>query len=517
MLASKSDYEFCPADAPPKVDFGVVPLLFVDSGLIQQVGANRAFHPPKELPERWNTFNFVVFLVSTLHRLLRRRLSLRRRESSVPWWSGRRVPARLEWLASAGHVICHASERGFLDSGVIISEAQPLDSKPASLWVKVPIALIILALYTFSQPWALRGFVSDVRAATLPAWQFVETGSFDLTDYRDEVPEHIVETPGGGFWTNRSPGVVGFAVVAYAVSKPFTDDFQNWPGTAMAVLTSWLAVIFVAASTERLRPGMWVPAAVLFGLGTATWGPAANQLNSHGPAQLAVAIAIWLFVKRKDLPAGLYMALGVLVRPPVVILGFGLAVIRAYWDRSLKPLLTIGLPTATAAIAYLVFGRLIFGSWSPSAAYEAVGGFWGVDSWLANTLTAFVSPLHGVLVWSAWIPVAAVLMWPYQKLITRPEWLFPVVAGLYIVVHSALEIASGALPYNYRYPLEAVTFASPFLIATLPEGMSFRIGRATIAIAGAIALILQGLWTLTSRCGVFAEHPTVVVCNLFGS
>ncbi len=401
-------------------------------------------------------------------------------------------------------------------TSTIAKQRRPVASlgKSPRPWAKVLVALAILALYAFAQPWSARGYVTDVEAATLPAWHFVETGSLDLTDYRD-ANEFFIETP-NGVWTNRSPGIVGFAVLAYAVTKPVTDDFENWPGTAMAVLTSWLAVMFVAASADKLRPGLWLVAAVLFGLGTATWGPAANQLNPHGPAQLAVALGIWFLIRHKDLPAGLSLAVAVLVRPIVVILGIGMGVTKAIWDRSLRPLMTIGLPSLVAAGAYLAYSRLIFGSWSPTAAYEAVGGFWGVDNWFGNIVTAFLSPRHGVLVWSAWIAVGIVLIGRNRATLARPEWLVPLVAGVYIVVHSTLEVASGGLPYNYRYPLEAVTFAAPFLLVALPEAMTSRTGRVALIATGAASLTLQAMWTLTSRCGIYPNDPGQYVCVLFG-
>jgi hypothetical protein len=231
---------------------------------------------------------------------------------------------------------------------------------------------------------------------------------------------------------------------------------------------------------------------------------------------MAIAIGVWLAVKHKELPAGLFFALAVLVRPPVVILGTGFALVKAIWDRSLRPLITIGFPSVLAAVAYLIYGRVIFGSWSPSAAYEAVGGFWGVDSWLGNTLTALISPQYGVLVWSAWLAVGIVLVLPFGGRRTRPDWMVPLVAGVYVVVHSALEGASGGMPYNYRYPLEAVTLTAPFLIAALLEGMSYRIGRIVLVVAGTTAVMLQGMWSLTSRCGIYPENPGETVCLLLG-
>ncbi|MCH8983292.1 MAG: hypothetical protein IH943_04205 [Acidobacteria bacterium] len=376
------------------------------------------------------------------------------------------------------------------------------------------MALGLLAIYVFAQPWSERGYVSDVEAATIPAWHFVETGSMELTEFKDLNP-WFVETS-LGIRSNRSPGIIGFAILAYGATKPFTDGFENWPGIVMAVLVSWLAVLFVAATAERMRAGLWLVAVILFGLGTATWGVSAGQLNPHGSAQLAIAIGLWFLLRRKDLPAGLAMAVAVLVRPLVVILGIGLGVAKAVWDRSLRPLFTISLPSLFAGILYLTYNRILFGSWSPSAAYEAAGGFILVDNRLQNIVAAFISPRHGVFIWSAWLAVGVVLLVARRKQLPEYAWLVPLVAGIYMVIHSAIEISGGGLPYNYRYPLEPVTFAAPLLLFLLPDGPASKIGRFSLIAAGAVSLTIQAMFVITSRCGFYPSNPEVFVCYLFG-
>ena len=147
------------------------------------------------------------------------------------------------------------------------------------------MAVVVLAIFAFGQPWEPRGHVSDVHTTTLPAWHFVETGTWDLSEYTDLNP-WFVDTENGAF-SNRAPGMLGVAVVGYFLTSPFTDGFYDWPGIVTAVIAAWLSVLLVAASAERLVKGTWLPAAILFGLGTATWAVSADQLWPHGPAQLA--------------------------------------------------------------------------------------------------------------------------------------------------------------------------------------------------------------------------------------
>jgi hypothetical protein len=374
-------------------------------------------------------------------------------------------------------------------------------------------AVCLFALYALSQPWHLRGNISDVEAATLPAWHIVETGTWDLSELADDNP-WFVEVP-GGVWTNRSPGIVGVALIGYALTSPFTDTFQNWPGTLTAITTSWLAVLVVAAAAERLRPGAWLLALAIFGLGTATWGVAAEQLWPHGPAQLAVALSIWLVLTGKGGWAGFAMALAVVIRPPLIVIAMGVAVAQAAVTRTVRPLLTMGLPSTVAAAAYLLYNRVLFDSWSPTAAYEAVGGFvaeFDLLGLVGNVVTAFVGPSHGVLVWSPWIIVA---LFALHRLRGRvPQWLMytPAVAAVYIVAHSLLEIASGALFFNYRYQLEAVTLAAPLLIATIPEFDDARPRRIVMGVAIAVSIVLQIIFVFVSKC--FIDESGTFTCSL---
>ena len=210
------------------------------------------------------------------------------------------------------------------------------------------------------------------------------------------------------------------------------------------------------------------------------------------------------------------MAVAVLVRPPVVILGVGLSVAKAVWDRSFRPLFTIGLPSVVGAFLYLASNRILFGSWSPTAAYAAVGGFILDDNRVWNVLGAFIGPAHGVFIWSAWVAVGVVLLVTRREHLPDYAWLVPLVAGIYVVIHSAIEIAGGGLPYNYRYTLEPLTFTAPLLLFVLPGALSSKIGRVSFIAAGALSLTLQAMFVITGRCGVYLSDPGQTVCSLIG-
>lgn len=395
------------------------------------------------------------------------------------------------------------------------SEKVPPPKPPTTgRWTRPVIAVAVLAIYALAFPSASRGKIEDIEATSIPAWHFVETGSWDLsTQERGNL--WFVETD-RGLRSNRTPGLIASATFGYALTAPFTDGFEDWPGTAVAVVTAWLAVLVVAATADRLKKGLWLPAVVLFGLGTATWSVSSGQLWPHAPVQLTIAIAVYYLARERNLTAGLALGVGVIMRPAVILFGFGLAVIKGVQERSWRPVLTIGGPSALAALVFVAYNQVLFGSWSPLAGYDAVGGLWyeeGLVGSIGNIGTAFFGRYNGVLLWSAWIPVCFVLFLMKPK--SGPAWMryTPLLAVAFIVVHSTMEVASGGLTYNYRYPLEAVTLAAPALLLALPlrlEGWA----RSALVVTGAFAVFLNGALVFFSACG--PNQLGDFTCRIFG-
>jgi hypothetical protein len=244
----------------------------------------------------------------------------------------------------------------------------------------------------------------------------------------------------------------------------------------------------------------------------------ADQLWPHGPAQLAIAAGLYLMIRGRDTWAGVCLGFAVLVRPVTIILGLGMAVTKAVTSRSLRPLMTIGLPTVVGGVAYLAFNRILFGSFSPMAAYESVGGLIGLEGIggvIGNQVSALIGLQHGVLVWSSWLLVCALFGLRWIKG-TVPNWLWltPLVALIYVLVHSSMEIASGAMFYNYRYPLEAVALAAPVLVATLPKLEVTNRHKLIFAGAAAASISLQVCAVLVARCWIPAGGE--FACSLFG-
>lgn len=154
------------------------------------------------------------------------------------------------------------------------------------------------------------------------------------------------------------------------------------------------------------------------------------------------------------------------------------------------------------------------------ASYETVGGFYGLTGvWerFVNVLASFLSPYHGILLWSPWIVVCLVFAYR-QELAQQHRWLAvtPLIGAAYIAVHSTLEVASGAFFYNYRYPLEAITLAAPFLFAAIPTLRRAHLPRLALLLAGSSAILLQAGFLFLADCAVADPETGALVCHYFG-
>jgi hypothetical protein len=383
------------------------------------------------------------------------------------------------------------------------------------------IALVVsfaalLVMYAATATWTATDQTRDTTGAALAGWNLVENGSLELSEY-SSFDAWLVETEDGWF-SNRAPGLIAISSLGYLLTAPLTDSFSDWPSTMMAVLMSATAVVLVAATARRLGAEWSYWPILIVGLGSSMWSIAADQLWPHGPAAMFVALGVWGLATDRHWLAGAAFGLALLVRPPVAVIAFIIGVGLSICRHSTKPLFEIGIPTSIAAGLYLLYNRLIFGSLSPTAAYEGVGGLSsGTDtmqSGLINALAVFASPRYGVLVWSPWIIVGIVAISRAWK--SLPDWariLGP--AGIvYLVTHVQINRVSGGLPYNYRYAIEAVVVAAPFLIAGLWVRRDDALFKTATVVTVLAALTLQLAFVLISECtGIGTASPK---CGLFG-
>jgi hypothetical protein len=374
----------------------------------------------------------------------------------------------------------------------------------------------LLFVYAATATWTSDGQTRDTRGTALPGWSLVENGSIELSEF-SSLDAWIVETDDGWF-SNRSPGLIAVASVGYLLTAPLTDGFSYWPSTMMAILMSATAVVLVARTAKKLGADWSFWPIVIVGLASSVWSIAADQLWPHGPASMFLGLTVWGLATGRNWLAGTALGLALLVRPPVAVMALVIGVGLALYRKSAKPLFQIGVPTTIAAAVYLAYNWLIFGSLSPAAAYERVGGLRAgtdpLEDGLTNILIAFASPRFGVLVWTPWVIVGIMAILRAWK--SLPDWarILGPAAIVYVVIHVQINRVSGGLPYNYRYAIEAVVIAAPVLIAGLWIRRDDAVFRFATVVSVLAAVTLQIAFLFISECtGIGTANPR---CGLFG-
>jgi hypothetical protein len=166
----------------------------------------------------------------------------------------------------------------------------------------------------------------------------------------------------------------------------------------------------------------------------------------------------------------------------------------------------------------MMYNKLLFGSWSPLAVYNPLGGLAAPSDsvdWARNTLAGLTSPRYGLLIWSPWILVAlAGLPRVWKGLPIWVRWT-PLAALLFLVVHYRINRVSGGLPYDYRYSLEAITLTVPLLVVSIARLIETASIRIVAVLAGASAVALQAVVVFLSACAMVS--PVTLACDLLGN
>jgi hypothetical protein len=274
-----------------------------------------------------------------------------------------------------------------------------------------------------------------------------------------------------------------------------------WPATLSAVLVTAaaaavLALVFLGQSGSVPTA---VAAGLLFGLATGAWSVASRMSWTHGPAMLAVALAVLGLQRRRWAWAGAAFGLAILCRPHLALVaaaaGVGLAVTR----RSLAPALRVGLTSGIGLAALMAYNHAIWGGISISGGYgdgfsdrfasSSVGWF------LGNVWGALVDRDHGLLTWAPFLLVlGAGAVATRRKL---PDWTVVSAVGglLYLLVQlRANRFSGGDGHFGYRYPLEALVAAAPLLFLGYWQwARDRRIPRMALAVGLAVGLLGQVL------------------------
>lgn len=381
----------------------------------------------------------------------------------------------------------------------------------------------------------------DTHAATVESWRIAATGTPWLEDSMDELMEQnpfIVEAPNGHTVGMRMAGPEIAGIPFYWVIDRAADmtHFSVVPGGIAAATVTAVAVllIFLALRT-RLGNRLSLAAATVFAFGTPTWSISANMLWTHTVTQLGLAGAAYAASRSRWWQVGFFCAVAMLGRPHLALVAAILGIGMAWTKKDMRPLVQIGLPSASALGLLLIWNHWLTGIWTIAAGYggkaeAAASGFQGNSEWsgrfpqLTNYLGFFFSFDRGFLVWTPVILLLLPAIWRARRSI--PEWSKLLAAGG--LVYSLVQLRINWFPggdgfYGYRHGLELLTCITPLAAFALPWVgslarrllpilASIQVGAIMLgAVTESFLLEKADVWSDNSLWLALREVPAVVV------
>jgi hypothetical protein len=381
--------------------------------------------------------------------------------------------------------------------------------------IVVTLAVLILGpIYAVTANWTTLQS-NDSRSAALAGWQVATSGSLAMDpSWPADAISWGAEGRDGRVYSNRFPGIIAIAIVAYAGATAtgfVTEDSPHpylvplWPATTAAIAIVIAAVVLTYRVFRALEIPRWVAGAgtAFVALGTPVWSVSADALWTHGLTHLLLLGGLVSLQRGRLTTTGVWLALAVTVRPHLLVVGVALALRQPSWRSAIRLL----VPTAVGILVVAIYSFGVFGQVLPAAGYavDALGENAPLRSprtLLSNLLAWISDPLRGVAIY---VPLAALAL-PGLPAAWReaPAWVRDAaVAGLaYAAVQLSLIRASGGtFFFGHRTTIEALVLAAPLLLLSIHR-LSTRLPLARVAITLVVLLSIA-----THAFGALAHMP----------
>ena len=368
----------------------------------------------------------------------------------------------------------------------------------------------------------------DTISTYIPAWQLATHGNLTVDRFAD--PQLWFVRADGRLVSNRFPGAVLFATPFY-----FLLDHSDRPLPLLANLAAATAaagaVTAVFLLLGRLAPRrLALTGALLFAFATPTWAVSGHALWTHGPAQLALLLALLALAGGHPLLAGLALGGAVLTRPHLVLVALAIGLALTWRSRSVRPALPLALGTSAGVVGLLVYNRLAYGAWTVLGSYSSraagggtstvrsgLGGV-GPVGFLDNVAGVLISPGRGVLVLTPFL----LLLLPGLPGAWRsaPAWARQAAAGGLLYLAAQLwwdDFWGGYGFFSYRVPIETLTLASPLLLLAYQGWTARRAWRRRVfTVLAALSVGFQALGAIApgSSWGPSPAWKTFQVLNV---
>lgn len=355
------------------------------------------------------------------------------------------------------------------------------------------VFLPLVAIYSLTAQWGLPYHI-DALTNAITGWYIGNEGTVVASEHDVlATPEQyaqlgwFVESPEGTVG-QYPPGAALVAGLVYALTPgDMTDhtlsgnNFEGsgavtvgipplWPATLSAVLTTAAAAAVLALVFQGLGGSRRTAAAggLVFGLATGAWAVASTASWTHGPAMLAVALALLAVQRERWGAAGAAFAFAILTRPHLAVVAASVGLVVAWRRRTLRPAVVLGLTSGAGLLAIVAYNTSIWGEASISGGYgdgfERQFAHSDLGWFVSNVVGGLFDPHHGLLVWAPFLVVLAVAAVAERRHLV--DWSTAAAVGgiAYLLIQwRANAFAGGEGHFAYRYPLEALTAAAPAL------------------------------------------------------
>jgi hypothetical protein len=277
-------------------------------------------------------------------------------------------------------------------------------------------------------------------------------------------------------------------------------------------------LLYLAARRLRARRGASLVVALLYAFGTCAFSVASQGLWQHGPAELFLALGLFLLARdtsRWAPAAGAAFAAATVCRPPDMVFAAAAAIyIVARWRRQPRRIGAFLLYATPFLVAQLAYNYRYFGApWIFGQTLKVVGAdaLPDADYWANNPLIGIagllVSPSRGLFVYTpAFIALALLLRRTWRA---QPAFLRLQLAGVValILVLSRYYGWYGGMCFGYRMLADA---APALCLLSLPvyEALT-RVRRRAYLVAVGLSVIIHALGAYNYSVVDWDAHPDI--------
>jgi len=309
----------------------------------------------------------------------------------------------------------------------------------------------------------------DTVAVNFAGWRLAMFGDQNLTEFAGSP--WIFPTEDGTHAAFRHAGPILVAAFFFRLLGS-SGQVTTFPSIVAPAMVTALAVLVMLHVLERILPlRQALIATAIFTFATATWSVSADQMWTHGPAQLGCALSLLFLSRRQHLLAGLALGFAITMRPHLAVAALVMGIYLGWRYRKFGTVVLFGLGSACGVVVLVAFNYWVHGSISPVAPYEEMADarlgsahYLYIDLPL-NVLGNAVSPLRGILWVMPWLLLLAPGLRSAWKI--APPWIRAGGLGslAYFVAQLLANYFTGGWGfYGNRLVLESLTLTAPLLV-----------------------------------------------------